>query len=101
MNDTPLDAVGFDSSRGVGKHDFRKDETLLQRALNAAGYNVRTVDVTDWRALYERVAQENERLRAEINRLQYRLASKGPTYCGEVEQSPTRTETRQPDQIGE
>jgi hypothetical protein len=26
MNDKPLDATGFDSSRGVGKHDFKGRE---------------------------------------------------------------------------
>ena len=66
--------------------------TLLDRAMRAAGYNVKTVDVTDWKALYIKAGQEIEALRSEINRLQHRLASKTPTYCAEFEQAlPTKS----------
>jgi hypothetical protein len=30
VSDKPLDAVGFDTSRGVGKHDFVKSSTTPQ-----------------------------------------------------------------------
>jgi Zn finger protein HypA/HybF involved in hydrogenase expression len=36
MSDKPIDATGFDSSRGVGKHDFVKSSTAAEdkRALD-------------------------------------------------------------------
>jgi len=46
--------------------DTPKDEKVLEHAMQAAGYNVKTVDVTDWKALYADIRQQTAALRQAI-----------------------------------
>jgi len=47
MSDKPLDAIGFDSARGVGKHDFVKSPHLAANPTNTVSGTVPVLSLDD------------------------------------------------------